>query len=180
MLYQTGTERIEIVIRKEVSGGSQSKAIDELEVGENGEVDESGSVSQGRRRSRKFWRTNITHSIATAHQILDLSINYALGQIGNRYGDQALQDTIQRDVEVFQDVTNIATATAMGLAYGSAGGVAGSLIGGFLGMAGSVSSTVVKYSKRQKDYDYNIFKENNSISYQRARTNISLTTGRLR
>lgn len=179
MLYQTGTERIEIIVRKDMGEMSLSRSVDEGGTGGGAETDTTGKVLR-ETKSRRFVRTNVTHAIATAHQVVDLSINYAIGQIGNRYGDQALQDKIQRDVEVFQDVSNVATATAMGAAYGSAGGPLGSIFGALFGLVGSTASTIVKYSTRQKNYDYNIFKENNSISYQRARANISLTTGRLR
>lgn len=186
MLYQQGTQRIEIIVRKD-SGTAQNgaKEVDTENVSATGSENVNQSISGGGNggmtsRQKRFIKTNTTHALAVAHQVMDLGIEYYVSGIGQRQGDQALQELASREVEKVTDVTNFASSVAMGITYGSYAGPAGAIFGGLFGAISSSASIGSKYMGRVRDFNYKIFKENNAIEYQRARASISLTTGRLR
>ena len=174
MLYQLGSQRIEIIVRKD-SGASSTGAKEK----DPDQVSEHSSTMSDSARKR-FVRVNMTHGVAVARQVTNLGINYAVQGVGMISGDQALQENMARQFEVVQDVTNVASSVAMGLTYGVSGGIAGMALGAMFGLVSSVSSIGFKYAGREREFSYKQFKENNSIEYQRARASISLTTGRLR
>ena len=177
MLYQKGTQRIEVIVRKEGGGVTGGKTIDPDEV-EN-PTDTDAGTTEGSTSSR-FLRTNITHGFATARQVGLLGVNYFIQGIGNYTGDQAHQQLVEREVEIYQDVTGFASSVAMGALYGSAGRLPGAVLGALFAAAGSGASLGFKYASREREFNYKVFKENNAIEYQRARASISLTAGRLR
>ena len=123
---------------------------------------------------------NITHGLSVAKQIGTGAVNLAISQIGNENGDQALQQSVSRQMEIFQDTTNFASSVGMGIAFGATGGVPGMIMGGVFAALSSGSSLLFKYLGREREFNFKEFKENNAIEYQRARASISLTTGRLR
>ena len=131
-------------------------------------------------KTKAFWRTQVTHSLAVAKQLGLQAIQYKIAGIGYEQGDQALQQQVQRQVEQVQDVGNIATSIAMGATYGSMGGPLGSILGAVMMGAQTGISTLYKYATREREYDVKLFKENKAIEYKRARAQINLTTGRLR
>lgn len=183
MLYQQGTQRIEVVVKKE-SGGiadTNTKEIDSDNVGGK-ETTWRTSVfgSENPQRIRRVIKTNLTHALAISKQIGDLQLEYYVGGLGYTNGDQALQDQVSRKVEIFKDVTNVASSIGMGALYGSWGGPIGAVLGATFGAVSTGTSIATKYASRGRDFTYKVFKENNSIEYQRARANISLTNGRLR
>lgn len=185
MLYQQGTQRIEVIVRKEGGGGADGAGTKETAADETtgtGSAKEVGTGKGifGRFNTRAFWRTNITHGLATGRQVGELIINYKVGGLGLQNGDQALQDQIARKIEQVKDPLSFATSIAMGASYGSAGGVPGAIFGALFGALGTGASLHVKYLARQREYDYTVFKEQNAIEYQRARAGIDLTNGRLR
>ena len=183
MLYQQGTQRIEIIVRKD--GGASTKGANDKDADQVSEDSTSstssakGSNASSSARNR-FLKVNITHGVAVAKQIANLSINYAIQGIGNKYGDQALQENVERQFEIVQDIGNVASSIAMGATYGSAGGPVGMALGMVFGAVSSGASIAFKYAGREREFNYKQFKENNAIEYQRARASISLTTGRLR
>ena len=177
MLYQKGTQRIEVIVRKEGGGVTGGRTIDPDEV-ENPTDTDTGTTAGS--TSSRFLRTNITHGFATARQVGLLGVNYWIQGIGNYTGDQAYQQLVEREVEIYQDVTGFASSVAMGATYGSAGGPAGAVLGALFAAVGSGASLGFKYASRERDFNYKVFKENNAIEYQRARASISLTAGRLR
>jgi len=179
MLYQSGTQRIEIVIRKDVVPTDNTTDVDKVTSQNGAGADENGG-GDGVSDNEKLILTNVTHSLSTAKMLTDLGIEYQLGGFGYRTGDQAYQDAIQRKFEVVKDVTNVVSSTGLGALYGSKGGVIGAIVGASLGAIKSIGSTVVKYKGRDRDYTYKVFKEDNSIQYVRSRADINLTTGRLR
>lgn len=183
-LYQQGTQRIEIIVRKEGDTGGDvgAKETDVDNIGDGKETTWRTSVfgSENPNRIKRIVKTNTTHALAVTKQIVDLGIEYWVAGLGNQYGDQALQDNISRKVEIMKDVTNVASSTAMGALYGAWGGPVGAIIGAVFGAVSSGVSTAVKYANREREFNYKMFKENNSIEYQRARASINLTTGRLR
>jgi hypothetical protein len=182
MAYQQHGGRIEIIIRKEdtsFAGANENEATEA--VGNNSDVGGgAGSSVGGVRGMSRSKHIMATHTLATAHQVYDLTTEYVHSGIGVRNGDQAMQQQIQRKVEVFQDVSNMATSVVMGASYGAVGGPVGALVGATLGLVRSATSTAFKYASRQREYDYTIFKEQNAIEYQRARAGINWTSGRLR
>ena len=177
MLYQKGTQRIEVIVRKEGGGVTGGKTIDPDEV-ENPTDTDTGTTTGS--TSSRFLRTNITHGFATARQVGLLGVNYFIQGIGNYTGDQAYQQLVDREVEIYQDVTGFASSVAMGALYGSAGQLPGAVLGALFAAAGSGASLGFKYASREREFNYKVFKENNAIEYQRARASISLTAGRLR
>ena len=183
MLYQQGTQRIEVIVRKE-SGGVNETAAKEISTDEIGDRETTWKTklygTNNPNRRARIWKTNATHSLAVLKQVADLGLEYWVGGLGNKYGDQAMQEQVQRNVEVVKDVTNVASSIAMGALYGSWGGPIGAVLGAVFGAVSSGVSTAVKYAGREREFNYKMFKENNAIEYQRARASISLTTGRLR
>lgn len=185
MLYQQGTQRIEIIVRKDSTGDSGAKEIKADEIGGGSEKNSGGwaeilTGSSSKRRQYRVFKTNTTHAIAVTKQITDLSIQHVIGGIGLRHGDQSLQDHIQRTMEKAKDTTSLASSVAMGAVYGSWGGPIGTVLGATFGLATTAASLGAKYAGRQREFNFKVFKENNSIEYRRARASINLTTGRLR
>lgn len=180
MYYQKGTQRIEIIVRKGSTGQDGAKENDTENVSSNdtqNETQKSGGLTA---RQKRMIKTNTTHFLAVAKQVADLHIEYEVSGIGQRNGDQALQEQVSRKVEIIKDVTGISSSIAMGALYGSWGGPAGTFLGAALGAISTGASTAVKYKGRERDYNYKVFKENNAIEYQRSRAGINLINGRLR
>lgn len=174
MYYQQGNQRIEIIIRKD-GGSTNGGAVDADKVTSTPQA----STGESSRTSR-FIHTNLTHALAVTRQVGQQMLDYKIQGEGYKNGDQALQEKVSREIEMFTDSANIATATAMGASYGIRGGPLGMALGALFGAVTATSHYVYKYSSRQRDYDYKIFKEENNISYIRSRAGINLTTGRLR
>ena len=90
------------------------------------------------------------------------------------------QENVQRRFEIVKDVGGFASSVAMGAVYGAWGGPIGAVLGATFGAISSATSIGAKYAGREREFNYKVFKENNSIEYQRARASINMTTGRLR
>lgn len=181
MLYQQGTQRIEIIVRKDSGGGQDgAKEVETENVSSSGTQNITPTSGGLTARQKRIIKTNTTHALAVTKQVIDLGIEYYVSGIGQRNGDQALQDQINRKVETVKDVTNLASSVAMGALYGSWGGPVGAVLGATFGAISTGVSTAVKYASRERDFNYKVFKENNAIEYQRSRAGINLTTGRLR
>ena len=183
MLYQQGNKRIEVVVKKEGSDSSANNAgeKDTEDVGGK-EITWRTSVfgSEDPRRIKRVVKTNTTHFLAVAKQAVDLGLEYWISGFGNQYGDQAYQEKASRQMEIVKDVTGFASSVGMGALYGAWGGPIGAALGALFGAASSAVSIGLKYSSREREFNYKIFKENNAIEYKRARAGINLTTGRLR
>lgn len=178
-MYTQQTQRIEVIVRKEGGNGEKNNketSTDEV-VGKNSKQSNSGGLSK---KTKRFIAVNSMHTFAVAKQFAGAVINYQLGGLGYKHGDEAYQEQIGRKVELIQDATGVASNIAMGAAYGSVGGWVGALIGGSLAATSSAISLTQKYASRGRDYDFKTFKQNNAIEYKRARAQINLTTGRLR
>lgn len=182
MLYQQGTQRIEIIVRKE--GGSAQSNAKETQAEDIGgrETTWRTSVfgSENPNRIKRVIKTNTTHALAIAKQVTDLGLEYWISGLGNKYGDQSYQEQVSRQFEIVKDVGGFASSTAMGAVYGAWGGPVGAILGAIFGAISSATSIAVKYSGREREFNYKMFKENNAIEYQRARASINMTTGRLR
>ncbi|MBQ2652172.1 MAG: hypothetical protein IJF83_01320 [Methanobrevibacter sp.] len=180
MLYQQGTQRIEIIVRKESNGQDGAKENDTENVSSNGTQNDTQKSGGLTARQKRIVKTNLTHALAVTKQVVDLGVEYYVSGIGQRNGDQALQDQVSRNVEIVKDVTGFASSVAMGALYGSWGGPVGAVLGATFGAISTGASTFVKYANREREFNFKMFKENNAIEYQRARAGINLTTGRLR
>lgn len=176
-MYYQQAQKIEVIVRKE--GGNGEKGNKETDIENAGSKNEepTGGVSK---RAKRFWVTNLTHATAVGKQAFNAVASYQLQSLGQISGDEALQDSIGRNMEMWQDTFGLATSVAMGATYGSFGGIPGMAIGAVLGGASFAVSNVSKYLGRKRDFNFKMFKENNAIEYQRARAKINLTTGRLR
>lgn len=181
-LTQLGNQRIEIIVKKEGGSFSQTNA-KEKETDNIGGENEEYSFWLGtanRNRKHRVIKTNTTHGLAVLKQGLDLVMEYSIGGLAYKTGDQSYQENVQRRVEVVKDVTGFASSVGMGVLYGSWGGPIGAVLGATFAAASTATSIGVKYAGRERDFNYKVFKENNSIEYQRARASINMTTGRLR
>ena len=184
MLYQQN-QKIEVIVRKEDSGGAAIAGANETPVEEA--VDKSSNKflsaimgTTSKKRQYRIAKTNLTHGLAVGRQILGIKLHYWLGGIGYENGDAALQDTTQRRWEIFEDRASVASSIAMGALYGSWGGPIGAVLGAALNGLSTAISIDYKYKGRQREYNVKLFKEENGIEYLRARASINLTTGRLR
>ena len=187
MLYQQGTQRIEVVVRKESAGG-----IDNAVGAKEGSAESAGG--SGKRegliatltgstsiaRQNRVIKTNSTHLVAMTRQILFQQINWYATGIAIKTGDQALQENTMRQIEVVKDISGFASSVAMGALYGSWGGPIGTVLGATMAAITTATSTGLKYSERRREFNFKRFKQDNAIEYRRARANINLTTGRLR
>lgn len=181
MLYQQGTQRIEIIVRKDSGTGQDgAKETDTENVSSSStqnEISSNGGLTARERRIAK----NMTMQALSATKNTSTSIlNYIISGMGQRNGDETLQNQIERNVEIVQDITGTAYSVAMGAFAGSWAGPIGVVVGGLTAALSSATSIGTKYARRERDYSYNIFKENNAIEYQRAIAGINLTNGRLR
>lgn len=175
MLLRQGTERIEVVVRKEGGGsvkGANETAADEKTAG-GGQTAEAG-------KQTRFTKTVLKHSFSASKQLVSTAVDFWATGIGYQYGDQALQDRTQRVIEQVRDVENTAISIAMGATGFAWAGLPGIAFGAIAGAAQSLSSIAFRQARREREFDFKVFKENSSVEYARARANINLTTGRLR
>lgn len=186
-LYTQNSQKIEVIVRKaggdgtaELSSGKQgAKEVDTDDVSaDNIWAKLCGSTSK--RKQRRVLITNATHALAVSRQISNLWINYALTGKAYKTGDQSYQDAFQQRVEYAMDGINVASSVAMGAVYGAWGGPIGSVLGATLAGVSTGASIATKYATKDRDFSVKEFKQNNEISYMRARAGINLTTGRLR
>lgn len=182
MRYQQGTERIEIIVRKDSGGGTLAGANEQSGTTRKRKQTWRTAVfgSESSSRIRRVIKTNATHAISVAHQTGMQYVHYYIGGLGMQNGDEAMQQQAQRTAEIVTDTTNFVSSVAMGAIYGAWGGPIGSVLGATLGAAQSATSIGFKYLGRRRDFSYKEFKLNNAIEYRRARASINLTTGRLR
>lgn len=183
--FVQGTQKIEVVVRKEnldaATAGANEQAPEEA--GSNAGTQAQGSGGESSffgARGKNFARINATKALALGIMVGRLSLNYAVGGIAYRNGDAAMQEAVQRNLEMAEEGVTLISSIGIGATYGSAGGAAGALIGATIGAISAGTSLIVKYAGRFRDYDAKMFKEENAIEYKRARAQVSLTTGRLR
>lgn len=185
MIYQQGTQRIEVIVRKESDDvqGANETLPDEAQETKTADVQSGGGgdgIGWKERRRKRMIKTNVTHFMAVSRQIANNAFEHYVSFLGEQNGDQAYQQSVERKIELIKDPTNVASAVAMGALYGSWGGAPGAVLGATMALVSTASSIGFKYLRRQKEYDFKMFKEEHGIEYQRARANINLTTGRLR
>lgn len=107
--------------------------------------------------------------------------NAVNGQIANATGDTNYQAYARRQSEIKADVvnpiTNISNATISGALIG---GPVGAIMGLVTSATSSIFSLVNKYEGRNTQYAIDVWKQNQSTNYNKARAGIDLTDGRTR
>ena len=118
--------------------------------------------------------------IRVASQIVKQTANYYVSDIGRKNGDSNYQSIINRQIETITDPISFASGAFSGAAAGSMFGPIGAVAGLVIGATSSAVSLGFKYAERQRSYQHEIFKDNNSQAYNLARTSFQGFTGRLR
>lgn len=107
--------------------------------------------------------------------------NAVNGQIANATGDTNYQAYARRQSEIKADVvnpiTNISNATISGALIG---GPVGAIMGLVTSATSSIFSLANKYEGRNTQYAIDVWKQNQSTNYNKARAGIDLTDGRTR
>lgn len=180
-LFNQQAQRIEVIVRRAGSAmGGMGETEQPAGAGTTENPEEAASAQKSKKTSR--WSKNaLMHYGNMAKNITMRGVKYYIGGTKYRTGDAALQDIIDRQVEIAADTTNLAVQTAFGAVYGTrVGGVVGGLIGGAsTWLVGSLNLMLDRWGD-ERDYNMKLFKEENGIAYRRARAGINLTTGRLR
>lgn len=177
MYTQKGTQRIEIVVRGEGVYGTGEQ---ESATGNNNGSGERGKKQWAERRKGRILRQNAIHAVSTAVQITKRGVHYAINGVGFQYGDKALQDQVDRRVEIVEDLLGGIGGIASGALMGSFGGPIGVAFGIAIGTANAIANVTFKYAQREREYNFKVFKQENAIEYRKARANTNLTFGRLR
>lgn len=113
-------------------------------------------------------------------QIIKQTANYYLSDIGRRNGDSNYQAYIERQIEIITDPLSVLGGVLSGATIGSMMGPLGIAVGAIAGAISSSVSLSFKYANRERSYQHELFKENNSQVYALARTSFQGFTGRLR
>lgn len=113
-------------------------------------------------------------------QLIKQTANYYITDIGRKNGDSNYQAIINRQIEVMTDGLGFAGGIVSGAAAGSMFGPVGAGVGAIVGAVSSAVSLGFKYAERERDYQHEIFKQNNNQAYNLARTSFQGFTGRLR
>ena len=134
MLYQQGTQRIEVIVKKDsnaIVGANQEQAENIGGQGGDGKKSVWSTLTGSNDPNRQYRvaKTNMTHMVAMTKQVAFQTFTYYTSGIGMRSGDQALQEATARQLEIYKDVTGIASSVVMGAVYGSWGGPIGTIIG---------------------------------------------------
>lgn len=122
----------------------------------------------------------INGAVSIAKQTARSTFDYFVSDIGRSTGDSNYQAIVNREIEVWTDGLSVVEGAASGAAAGSAFGPIGTAAGAVIGVVSSGISLVFKYGEREREYQHEMFKQNNSQAYQLARANYSAITGRAR
>jgi len=182
MLFQQGTQKIEVIVRRAGGGGETeqpqgAKTTDDVSLSGA----QSSSVGNGKNASNRMTKNSIMHYGNMAKQMVMKVGRYYISGIKYKTGDEALQDMVDRTLDIVTDYSNLAVQTAFGAYYGARfGGVIGGVIGGATSFASGAAGIAFNRSSARRDYNMKIFKEENGIAYRRSRADINFTNGRLR
>ncbi|MDR1138314.1 MAG: hypothetical protein LBK70_00335 [Clostridiales bacterium] len=179
LLYTQGTQRLEIIVRKDASGGIGTKGLATDKASQkqqDGDLDDSIDESPKKKTLKAF---AVSAGFQMAKQVAFFGFNYYVGGIGMKNGDQALQEQINHQYQMYRDTINVVTSVGSGAAMGFAvGNVPGAIIGGIFGAVSSGMSIAERQVERQRNYDYTVFKQNNEINFNRYRAGNFATLGR--
>jgi len=118
--------------------------------------------------------------LRVASQLVKQTANYYISDIGRRNGDSNYQAMINRQIETVTDPLSVVGGALSGAAAGSMFGPAGAAVGLIVGAASSAISVGFKYAERDRDYQHQMFQENNNQAINLARAGTNALTGRLR
>ena len=122
-----------------------------------------------------------TMAVNLGVSFLKQSFNYHISNIGRSAGDSNYQAIVGRQLEIVSDNINTISSVLSGAAAGAAiGGFAGAAVGAVTGGISAGISIGFRQAERQRAYDYELFKQNNTQSYNLSRANYSLYNGRVR
>ncbi len=123
----------------------------------------------------------LSMSVKVATQAVKQAANYYISDIGRQNGDDNYQAMVNRTIEVVSDHLSVLGGAASGAAAGSMfGGAIGAGIGLLLGATSSAVSLGFKYAERNRNYQFEMFKQNNGIAYNISRANFNTLVGRVR
>lgn len=118
--------------------------------------------------------------INLASQTAKQFINYYVSDIGRQNGDSNYQALVNRRIEQVTDPLSVVGGAVGGAVAGSVLGPLGVAVGAVIGAASAGINLGFKYAERERAYQHEMFKENNSQAYNLARANYSALTGRVR
>lgn len=182
MLFQQNTQRIEVIVRRAGGDGGTEQPQGAKTTDDASQSGEQTANTGGKKgTSSRFSKNAIMHYANVVKQMGMKAARYYLSGIKYNTGDEALQDMVDRTVDIVTDYSNLAIQTAFGAYYGARfGGAVGGIIGGAVSLtSGAVGITFNRLSE-QRNYNMKIFKEENGIAYRRSRADINFTNGRLR
>lgn len=113
-------------------------------------------------------------------QTIKQTANYYISDIGRKQGDDNFQAIINRQIEVITDPLSIIGGAISGATAGSLVSPIGTAIGAVLGATSSAISLGIKYAERDRNYQYEMFQQNNGIAYNISRANFNALAGRVR
>lgn len=178
LLYKQGIQKLEIIIRKDTNGGASGTkglATSKASASQSEDLGEDIDESTKKKTLKQF---AIAGVISIVKQTAFWGFDYYVGGIGMRNGDQALQDQINAKLQIYKDTINVGTSLATGAIAGSVFGPVGALVGGLLGSISSGLNIAGRNMEQKRQYDLQVFKENNAINYNKARAGRALTDGR--
>jgi hypothetical protein len=167
MLYQKGSQRIEVIVRKE--SGVSTKGANETRTDSVSTDKKKLTGSQQQKKDELM----AVHILSVSKQVSKEALSFYFGGYGFKNGDTALQQIIDRQFEVVEDTANTAYSLTTGAIYGGPLGFA-------LSALTSGASLAFKYAGRIREFNYTMFAENNEIQYNRAKAGTIDFNGRLR
>jgi hypothetical protein len=182
-LYQQGSGKITVIVRKVSDGGGGSRDEKNTESPDEKNAEKTGGDDGGSaalRRKKSFARATAMSGVQLVKHFAQVTMNMRVADIGRTTGDKALQDKIARDYEIMYDGVNGASTIAMSAIGGAWFGPVGIAVGAIAGAANVAMNLHQKYENRQRDYNLEIFKENAQIERMRSRSMINFAFGRLR
>ena len=125
----------------------------------------------------KISKRQISKAINVSRTMVNIATrqvpNFVIGQFSNMTGDSNYQAICQRNMERFQDVSS----AVMGIGASAVlFGPAGAMMAGI----GTALSLTSKYESRNIETGLSIWKQEQSINYNKARSGIDITDGRTR
>lgn len=109
---------------------------------------------------------------------LKQTANYFISDIGRANGDSNYQAQINRTLEIVSDAASLGGGILAGAQMGSMFGPAGIAIGALAGGITSAINTGFKYAERERTYQHEMFKQQNSQAYQLSQAGYSIWSGR--
>lgn len=122
----------------------------------------------------------LSMSVKVATQAVKQAANYYISDIGRQNGDDNYQAMVNRTIEVVSDHLSVLSGAASGAIAGSMFGGIGAGIGLVLGATSSAISLGFKYAERNRNYQFEMFQQNNGIAYNISRANFNALAGRVR